>query len=412
MHAEVISYPFIFIGLYFEVFVLLTFLSAPAKERRDRVSKGHTPKVAVIVPCWNEESTVGGTVESLLALEYPKESLRIILVNDGSTDGTKEVMDSYIGHPQITVIHKENGGKHSAMNEGIARAPDCEFIASLDADSFVAPDALREMIPFFNDPNVAACTPSMSVFKPVTFIERMQNVEYILGIALRHAMSAINGIYVTPGPFSVYRRSTLERIGGFRHGHQTEDMEMALRMQRNGYHIESAPRARVYTKVPHSVRKLVKQRTRWTTGFLRNVMGDYRDMVGNPKYGILGLIVLPLAFMAVIAGITLFALAIGMTLYNVIHTYKVTSDIPLSYRLVPQISPDWIYAPFTFVTLMTLIVLGMSIFFVYIGRKISNTPADLVYGLVGYTFVYGLIAPFWLIRSLFDFLTGHKAGWR
>lgn len=412
MDAEVIAYPFIFLGLYFEIFILLTLLSSPAKARRDRRAASHTPAVAVIVPCWNEETTIDGTVKSLLALEYPKEKLRIVLVNDGSTDGTKEVMDQYRDHPQITVIHKENGGKHSAVNKGIEIAQDAELIASLDADSFVSPDALKEMIAAFDDPKVAACTPAMSVFAPRNWLERMQNAEYILGIALRHALSAVNGIYVTPGPFSVYRRSVLVELGGFRHAYQTEDMEIALRIQRAGYHIENATRARVYTKVPHSVPKLIKQRTRWTTGFLRNVSKDYRGMVGNPRYGVLGLVVLPLGFVAVLGGITLFLLAAGLFGYRLFQSIRVAEGIPLSYRLIPQISPDWFYAPFTFVTIMALIVVSMTIFFVFVGRSVSNTSASLSQGLVGYTIVYGLIAPFWIIRSLFDFVTGHKSSWR
>ena len=92
MSLEVLSYPFIFLSLYFEVFILLTFLSTPARERRGRILTERFPKVGIIVPCWNEETTIDGTVKSLLALEYPKDMLRIILVNDGSTDNTRKVM--------------------------------------------------------------------------------------------------------------------------------------------------------------------------------------------------------------------------------------------------------------------------------------------------------------------------------
>lgn len=412
MSLEVLAYPFIFLGLYFEVFALLTFLSAPAKERRERTPGILTPKVAIIVPCWNEETTIDGTVQSLLALDYPTDKLRIILVNDGSADNTKKVMDRYLDNPQITVRHKENGGKHTAVNEGIALASDCDLIGCLDADSFVAPDALREMIPTFSNPRVVASTPAMSVFEPKNWLERMQNAEYILGIAFRHTLSAVNGIYVTPGPFSVYRRSVLEELGGFKHAHQAEDMEMALRIQRAGYHIENSPRSRVFTKVPRTLPTLVKQRTRWTTGFLRNVMTDYRDLVGNPRYGVLGLVVLPLGFMAVIGGVSLFLLSVAMTTKNLFHSYQLSSSVPLSYYFIPRISPDWFYAPFTFMTLMSIIVASISILFVYIGRGVSNTSTSLVYGIFGYTLLYGFIAPFWLMRSLFDFVTGHKRAWR
>lgn len=412
MSLELLAYPFIFLGLYFEVFMLLMFLSGEARDRRNRKPALATPPVAIIVPCWNEGRTIEGTVRSLLALDYPKDKLRIILVNDGSTDDTKEVMDSFAEYPQVTVIHKENGGKHTAINTGIEIAKGSEFIGCLDADSFVAPDALREIIPCFDDPKVAATTPAMSVFQPKNFLEQMQNAEYIIGIAARHALSAVNGIYVTPGPFSFYRRSVLEKIGGFRHAHQAEDMEMALRMQRAGYEIENAPRARVYTKVPRSVPRLIKQRTRWTTGFLRNVMTDYRDLVGNPHYGILGLMVLPLGFVAIIGGALLFIVALvslGMSLAN---TYSVTSGVPLSYTLMPRFTAEWFYVPITFILLMSLVVGILSISLVLIGRRVSDTPAKVVLGILGYTFVYAFIAPFWLMRSMYDVLTGKRRAWR
>lgn len=412
MSLELLAYPFVFIGLYFEVFMLLTFLSAPAKERRLRAPATETPPVAIIVPCWNEETTIHGTVESLLALDYPKDKLQIILVNDGSTDNTKVVMDEYIGNPQITVLHKENGGKHTAINAGIMLAKDAEFVGCLDADSFVAPDALREMMPCFDEPNVAAATPAMSVFQPKNLLEQMQNAEYIIGIAMRHALSAVNGIYVTPGPFSFYRRSIIEELGGFRHAHQAEDMEMALRIQRAGYEIENAPRSRVYTKVPRTVPKLVKQRTRWTSGFLRNVMTDYRDLVGNPKYGILGLMVLPLGFVAIVGGAFLFFVALIALVQRIISSVALMSGVPLSYALMPRFSLEWFYVPATFLLLTSVVVGVLSISFVVIGRRVSNTPGKIILGIIGYTFVYAFIAPFWLMRSMYDVFTGKRRAWR
>lgn len=412
MSLALLAYPFLFLGLYFQVFLLITFLSAPARERRERPAASVTPKVAIIVPCWNEQDTIDGTVKSLLALDYPKEKLQLVLVNDGSTDNTKAVMDSYVGNPQITVIHKENGGKHTAINAGIEIATDAEFIGCLDADSFVAPDALREIVSCFADPHVAAATPAMSVFNPRTMLERMQNAEYIFGIALRHALSAVNGIYVTPGPFSFYRMSVLREVGGFRHAHQAEDMEMALRIQRAGYEIENAPRARVFTKVPRTVPKLIKQRTRWTTGFLRNVTSEYRDLVGNPKYGVLGLMVLPLGFVAVVGGVALFILAIAMAAQGIIHAYWVTSGVPLSYTLTPHFSLSGFYLSISFVTLLSFVTAAVAVTFIIIGKRVSQTPGGLTLGIIGYALVTGLIAPFWLMRSLSDLITGTKRKWR
>lgn len=413
MDLELLAYPFIFLGLYFEVFMLLTFLSTPAKGRRERPASNHTPNVAIIVPCFNEETTIKGTVDSLLALEYPKEHLSIVLVNDGSTDNTRQVMDAYQGHPGITIVHKENGGKHTAINEGIRISPQAEFIGCLDADSFVDPSALREIISCFDNPRVAAATPAMSVFNPRSLLEHMQNMEYIFGIAHRHVLSAVNGIYVTPGPFSFYRKSVIDEIGGFRHAHQAEDMEMALRIQRAGYLIDNAPRARVYTKVPRTIPKLIKQRTRWTTGFLRNTTTEYRDLVGNPQYGILGLMVLPLGFVSVVGGVMLFFLIIIRMITEIVRAIVTHGDLPWSYALTPHLTFEWFYLPVTFVTIISVITAGILVTFMIIGKKVSETPTgNLTFSIVAYALLYGFIAPFWLMRALSDLLTGTRRSWR
>ena len=415
MSIELLAYPFLFAAIYFEAFLLVTFLSKPARTMRERPASTRTPSVAVVVPCWNEELTVKETVDSLLALEYPADRLRFILVNDGSTDGTGAVMDAYATHPQVTVIHKENGGKHTAINAGIEIAKDAELIGCLDADSFVSPGALREMISCFDDPMVAAATPAMSVAGPKNILERMQNAEFIMGIALRHILAAVNGLYVTPGPFSLYRRDVLVALGGFRFGHQTEDMEMALRMQRAGYVIDSAPRARVYTKAPRSVPALVKQRTRWTSGFLRNMIHDYRDLVGNPRYGALGTIVLPLGFFAIAGGILMTIVVLYQLVSSAITTVLLVSGVPLNYTLstlLPSASFEWFYLPLTLFALLAAVAAIGSVLFIVVGKRISKTPASLGVAVVGWLLLYGLIAPFWLIRSVADVATSTRRAWR
>jgi cellulose synthase/poly-beta-1,6-N-acetylglucosamine synthase-like glycosyltransferase len=413
MTLEVLTYPFLFIAVFFEVFLLVTFLSEPARARRAQTLSTKTPQVAVIVPCWNEEDTIKGTVDSLLALDYPKDKLTIVLVDDGSTDNTAKVMDTFIGNPQITVIHKENGGKHSAVNLGIEKSPQAEFVGCLDADSFVAPDALREIIGYFDDPKVAAVTAAMSVHDPKTWLEKMQHVDYIHGITMRHVISSLNGLYVTPGPFSFYRRSTILELGGFQKGHNTEDLEMALRIQRGGYLIENAPRARVYTKTPTTVRGLIKQRTRWTTGFLRNVIYDYADLIGNPKFGTLGLIMLPLGLLANISGILMFIVIIYEFLKQLYLQFSITQGVPLSYTLVPHFTNfTWFFLPITFVALLSFITVAGGVVTMMLGKSISKTPGDMFMGIVGYVLFYGFIAPFWLMRSMYDLITGTKRAWR
>ena len=253
----------------------------------------------------------------------------------------------------------------------------------------------------------------MSVHEPKTWLEKMQNADYIHGITLRHAISSLNGLYVTPGPFSFYRRSTILEIGGFQKGHNTEDLEMALRIQRAGYIIENAPRARVYTKTPKTIPSLIKQRTRWTTGFLRNVLYDYPEMIGNPKFGTLGIIMLPLGLLANISGILMFAVIIFQFVQQLIERYTLTQGVPLSYTLIPHIHEfSWFYFPMTVVLLLSIVTLTGAIGTMLIGKHISKTPGDLLVGIFTYIFLFGFIAPFWLIRSLWDLATGTKRAWR
>ncbi|MFA6519851.1 MAG: glycosyltransferase [Candidatus Paceibacterota bacterium] len=411
MSPEMLAYPFLFIAIFFESFVLVTLLSKPARVARARATGAVTPSIAVIVPCYNEETTVAGTCESLLALSYPADKLEIILVNDGSTDGTAAAISQFANHPQVRIISKENGGKHTALNAGIATT-NAEFIGCLDADSFVEPDALHEIIPCFADAQIAAVTAAMSVHNPKNFLQHMQNAEYIFGITFRHAIASINGLYVTPGPFSFYRRSTINELGGFRYGHQTEDMEMALRIQQAGYGIENAPRARVYTKSPSTLGNLVKQRTRWTTGFLRNVLGEYRGLIANTRHGVLGVLILPSALVAVGSGMLLFFLMLYELTRSAVTAVSIRAGIPLSYIFMPSGPIDWFYVPINFYMLLGVTTLLASLTLIAIGKRISKTPGAIALGLVSYTFLYGLVVPLWLIRATADITFGKHRDWR
>ncbi len=411
MSPEMLAYPFLFIAIFFESFVLVTLLSGPARAARARAPSAVTPSVSVIVPCWNEASTVAATCDSLLALHYPKEKLEIILVDDGSTDATPEAMARFAQHPQVRIIRKENGGKHTALNAGIALTRS-DLVGCLDADSFVEPDALREVVSCFADPMVVAVTAAMSVHKPRNVLQHMQNAEYSFGITLRHTFASLNGLYVTPGPFSFYRRDIIEKLGGFRYGHQTEDMEMALRIQHAGYGIENAPRARVYTQAPATIRGLIKQRTRWISGFLRNILGEYRSLIGSRRHGALGMLVLPTALLAIVSGIMLFLLTLFFFARNMLTALSIRAGIPFSYAFLPHGSFDWFYLPVSFYVLLAVIVLMTSVTLIAIGKRISKTPGNIVLGLVSYVFLYGLIVPFWLIRATSDVAFGRRRDWR
>ncbi|MFZ2500607.1 MAG: glycosyltransferase [Minisyncoccia bacterium] len=411
MDIQVLAYPFLFLAIFFESFVLVTLLSKPARDARARQSTKETPSVAVIVPCWNEGSTLAATCSSLLALDYPMEKLEIILVDDGSTDNTPTIMASFSEHPNVRIIHKENGGKHTALNAGIA-ATNAEFVGCLDADSFVDPNALTEILHGFALEQVAAVTAAMLVHQPKNMLQRMQSAEYTFGITIRHTLASVNGLYVTPGPFSFYRRNAIEKVGGFRYGHQTEDMEMALRLQHAGYAIENAPRARVYTKSPDTVLKLIKQRTRWTSGFLRNMLGEYRGLIGNRKNDALGILVLPTALLSIGSSILLFILAIVTFGHQLFTSFQIRSGIPLSYTLLPNLSFDWFFFPANFYAFFGILTLLASLSLILVGKKIAKIPGTMHFELISYTLLYGFMAPLWLMRATTDVALGTRRGWR
>ncbi|MDE1919457.1 MAG: glycosyltransferase family 2 protein [Patescibacteria group bacterium] len=411
MSPELFAYPFLFVAIFVESFILVTLLSKPARDARAREQGAATPSVAVIVPCWNEAATLGATCESLLALRYPKDKLEIFLVDDGSTDETAAAMARFAEHPQVRIIRKENGGKHTALNAAI-NATSAELVGCLDADSFVEPDALNHIVACFTDPHVAAATAAMSVHRPGNFLQHMQNAEYIFGITLRHSFASVNGLYVTPGPFSFYRRDVIEKLGGFRYGHQTEDMEMALRIQHAGYKIENAPRARVYTQAPETLSKLVKQRTRWTSGFLRNILGEYRGLVASRNHGALGMLVLPAALISIASGILLFSLTLVNLGQNALAAIDVRVGIPLSYSMLPHVALDWFYFPANVYALLGIATLAASVSLIAIGKRISRTPGNIAFDIVPYLILYVFVVPLWLITATSDVARGKRRGWR
>ncbi len=406
---EYISYPFLFLALYFEVFLVLTFFDRDARRRRTLTAPASFPSVAIIIPCYNEAGTVAATADSVLALEYPKEKLSIILVDDGSTDATPEVMERYRGNPQVTIIRKENGGKHTALNAGIT-ASTSEFVGCLDADSFVSPGALMLVMANFDNERIGAVTSSMSVNKPTNILEKMQEAEYLMGITMRHTLATWNGLYVTPGPFTIYRKKAFDELGLFRPAHNTEDLEIALRLQRGGWKIQNAPAAGVYTNAPKTVRDLVKQRVRWTTGFMRNAF-DYRDIVGNPSYGVLGLLVLPIAILFVFAGVGLFGISM-FRMVNSLWDFAVrASEVPLSFTFAPHI-PDWFYLPTSALMFLSGAMLLIGLWLIFAGAAIAKKKTNFGISLLWYFIVYTFIAVWWRIRSIVDVALGTRRSWR
>ena len=367
------------------------------------------PIVTVIVPVWNEENTLGGTIESLLALDYPKDKLDIIIVDDGSTDDTKRVANEYKKFPSVRVYSKTNGGKHTAVNLGISKAKG-EFLGCLDADSFVDKDALSRIVRCFEDPKVMAVTPAIKVHTPENMLQKMQSVEYDMGIFLRKVYGSMNAIHVAPGPFSIFRKEVFDKLGGYVKAHNTEDMEFAMRMHKNHFPIANVYDSYVYTVTPKTVKGLYKQRLRWVYGFLENAK-DYRTMIFNRKYGNLGIFTLPAAIISIFVALFFTGLAITRLLKGI--TRRIVEiqavGVPLRFEW-PHF--DWFFVN-TSETAVVVYALSLStVFVILVGKKLSEGNIRPNINMVYFFFFYGIIAPTWLFKAVYNVALNKKTTWR
>lgn len=283
-----------FLSFFFVVFWLITFVSDPGTPKARRMAR--FPEVTVAVPAYNEEAHIQETLRSIINLDYPKEKLEIIIINDGSADRTKEKAEDFIReNPEyrITLLNQTNKGKGAAMNNALSKAKG-DFFVCLDADSFADPDALQKIIPQFSrGKDVAAVLPCLKIRKGNNFLQKMQRYEYIVNMFYKEMMSKLDCIRVTPGPFSVYRKKVLQKLGGFDEHNLTEDLEIALRFQKNNYKIVQTMETNVTTVPPKTLKGLIRQRNRWYKGSLLNTL-RYKEMIFSRKFGDFGMIEMPI----------------------------------------------------------------------------------------------------------------------
>lgn len=404
-----ITHALLFISLYFEIFLLATFLEKWREIWKKTENPILYPTVTVIVPGFNEEKTIAKTVNSLLSLDYPKEKLSIFLVDDGSTDSTWSVMQQFKENPMITLLQKENGGKHTALNLAIKNSSS-EIVGCLDADSFVDRNALKRIVLRFENKNVQAVTPAIQINNPRNGIELIQSAEYMFSAFIRKVFSFLGSIYITPGPFSFFRREVFEKIGPYRKAHNTEDLEIALRLQLNHFRIDNAHDAYVYTTAPKTIRALYKQRVRWTHGFLENAK-DYRSLFFSRSHGNLSLFILPTVTISIFTAIyfTGFFLLTALSMIN----NKIIEISAVGFGLSASLPRfDWFFIRTESVFILSLMLVLLTITLMMTGRYILDGRIRFSRGMFLFTLLYSFLAPFWLVRSVYNVALSKKTSWR
>lgn len=303
----------------------------------DFLSSYYSKPVSILVPAFNEEKGVVDSVRSLLSLRYPQ--FEVIVINDGSTDLTKETMISYFAmeklnkvvrkqleneeivaiyqstiHPNLLLVDKVNGGKADALNAGInvSRFP---YICSIDGDSILEERSLlRIMKPIVgSNGKVIAAGGNVRIANglyvehgaisspalPNNLLVVMQAVEYLRAFLMgRIALSRYNLVLIISGAFSVFSKSWVIKAGGYAKNTIGEDMELVVRLHRvlaeskEKKRIEFVPDPVCWTEVPSKLSVLRKQRRRWHQG-LTESLWRHKRMTLNPKYGAVGMISMP-----------------------------------------------------------------------------------------------------------------------
>jgi peptidoglycan-N-acetylglucosamine deacetylase len=256
---------------------------------------GYQPDVSVLVPAFNEESVILDTVRSALASSYPK--LEVLVIDDGSTDRTAELVRENFGRePRVRLLLQPNRGKPAALNHGLTEALG-EVVISIDADTIVDPDAIPRLVRHFADPQVGAVAGNVKVINRNRWLTRWQALEYITSQNLeKRAFDLLNCIPVVPGAAGAWRTSLLRDSGGFSGDTVAEDTDLTLSIRRSGWKIQYDEDAIGRTEVPDTVEALIRQRFRWTFGTLQAVW-KHRDALGKPRYGTLGLVAIPNIFL-------------------------------------------------------------------------------------------------------------------
>ncbi|WP_106399632.1 bifunctional polysaccharide deacetylase/glycosyltransferase family 2 protein [Actinocorallia populi] len=226
-----------------------------------------SPSLTVIVPAYNEEVGIAATLRSLQDNDYPGE-LEIIVVNDGSDDRTSEIVGEMTG-PGLRLIDKENGGKPSALNAGIAAARG-DVIVMMDGDTVFQRDTLRKLVQPFTDPKVGAISGNAKVANRDGIWGRWQHIEYVIGFNLdRRMFDLMQCMPTIPGAIGAFRKEVLDAVGGLSDDTLAEDTDLTMSISRSGWHVVYEETAIAWTEAPSSLQQLWRQRYRWCYGTIQ-----------------------------------------------------------------------------------------------------------------------------------------------
>ncbi|PSM38797.1 hypothetical protein C6Y14_35070 [Streptomyces dioscori] len=262
------------------------------KRNRRRFSWGEpvTRPVTVIVPAYNEKECIANTLKSLARSTHPIE---IIVVDDGSTDGTKEIAEA-LGMPNVRVIRQENAGKPAALNNGVRHAR-YDIVVMMDGDTVFEADTVRQLVQPFADPGVGAVAGNAKVGNRNTIIGAWQHIEYVMGFNLdRRMYDLLRCMPTIPGAIGAFRREAVLAVGGMSEDTLAEDTDITIAMHREGWRVVYQEHAKAWTEAPASLKQLWSQRYRWSYGTMQALWKHRKSLTDKGPSGRFGRVGMPL----------------------------------------------------------------------------------------------------------------------
>lgn len=416
--------------MFFEIYIwVLAFLStfltlfwiivSRTYKGYSNVSISDLPVVTICVPVWKEEKeAITGTLKSIIAQDYPKDKIEIIVVDDKGNFETPKFIKNLLKEKWLAgwnirlLEHKQNLGKAGAVNSALKIA--CgEFFWVFDADSYPGRDLLKNMVERFYEPNsedVAAVVAITLIKNQVNYIAKMQRLEYVMAAFIRKLMGAVNTLHTT-NALSLFRTRVLQKAGGFDVGNLTEDFEIAMRLRSNGYRVVMCEHGRFYTNVPTTLKSMWKQRVRWFRGFIYNNL-KYKKMIFNSRLGFLGLFQIPLEILILL---TVFV-SVAMFGYNFIKMlidawYKVylmqgaifDFTIPTLQQFILSINWKLMFP--------SLIVLVLGLYMYFQAHKYAGEKWRFYIPSLLYLFVYPLFRSMQWVEALVLEGIGARRNW-
>ena len=246
--------------------------------------------VSVIVPAFNEAANIAATVRSLINSQYPR--LEVIVVDDGSGDGTSDIVER-MRLPGVRVVRQANAGKPAALNTGIRHAR-ADILVLVDGDTVFQPDTIRRLVQGFADPSVGAISGNTKVANRRRLLGRWQHLEYVIGFNLdRRMYDVLRCMPTIPGAVGAFRRQVLIDVGGVSADTLAEDTDLTMAVLRDGWEVIYDEHAIAWTEAPASLRQLWRQRYRWCYGTMQAMWKHRRALIERGPGGRLGRRALP-----------------------------------------------------------------------------------------------------------------------